>query len=234
MRSDETRIGLERTPHRALMKASGVTQSQMDKPFIGIVTSFTDLIPGHAGMRDLERFIEKGVHSGGGQAFFFGVPGVCDGIVMGHKGMHYSLPTRELIADMIESVAEGHRLDGLVLLTNCDKITPGMLMAAARLDIPCIVVTAGPMMTGRGHNGRRYSLISDTFEALARYKAGTIDEKELMACEENACPRYRFLPGNVYSKHHGCAHRDIGYEFAWLRYSPGCFRPEKEDCFYVR
>jgi dihydroxy-acid dehydratase len=216
------------------MKASGVTQSQMDKPFIGIVTSFTDLIPGHAGMRDLERFIEKGVHSGGGQAFFFGVPGVCDGIVMGHKGMHYSLPTRELIADMIESVAEGHRLDGLVLLTNCDKITPGMLMAAARLDIPCIVVTAGPMMTGRGHNGRRYSLISDTFEALARYKAGTIDEKELMACEENACPRYRFLPGNVYSKHHGCAHRDIGYEFAWLRYSPGCFRPEKEDCFYVR
>lgn len=188
MRSDETRIGLERTPHRALMKASGVTQSQMDKPFIGIVTSFTDLIPGHAGMRDLERFIEKGVHSGGGQAFFFGVPGVCDGIVMGHKGMHYSLPTRELIADMIESVAEGHRLDGLVLLTNCDKITPGMLMAAARLDIPCIVVTAGPMMTGRGHNGRRYSLISDTFEALARYKAGTIDEKELMACEENACP----------------------------------------------
>jgi len=188
MRSDETKNGLERTPHRALMKASGVTQSQMDKPFIGIVTSFTDLIPGHAGMRDLERFIEKGVHSGGGQAFFFGVPGVCDGIVMGHKGMHYSLPTRELIADMIESVAEGHRLDGLVLLTNCDKITPGMLMAAARLDIPCIVVTAGPMMTGRGHNGRRYSLISDTFEALARYKAGTIDEKELMACEENACP----------------------------------------------
>jgi dihydroxy-acid dehydratase len=107
---------------------------------------------------------------------------------MGHKGMHYSLPTRELIADMIESVAEAHRLDGLVLLTNCDKITPGMLMAAARLDIPCIVVTAGPMMTGTGRQGRRFSFVTDTFEAMARYKAGVIDEKELMQCEEHACP----------------------------------------------
>ena len=137
----------------------------MNKPFIGVATSFTDLIPGHVGMRDLERFIEKGVHSGGGYSFFFGIPGVCDGIAMGHKGMHYSLPTRELIADMVESVAEAHRLDGLVLLTNCDKITPGMLMAAARLDIPCIVVTAGPMMSGRGQAGRKYSFVPDTFEA---------------------------------------------------------------------
>ncbi|HPX62328.1 MAG TPA: dihydroxy-acid dehydratase, partial [Deltaproteobacteria bacterium] len=158
------------------------------KPFIGIATSFSDLIPGHTGMRDLERFIEKGVHSGGGQSFFFGIPGVCDGIAMGHKGMHYSLPTRELIADMVESVAEAHRLDGLVLLTNCDKITPGMLMAAARLNIPAIVVTAGPMMSGRGVSGRKYSFVTDTFEAMARYKAGVISDKELQMCEENACP----------------------------------------------
>ena len=153
MRSDMIKKGLERTPHRALIKGTGVPESQMDKPFIGVATSFTDLIPGHVGMRDLERFIEKGVHTGGGHAFFFGIPGVCDGIAMGHKGMHYSLPTRELIADMVESVAEAHRLDGLVLLTNCDKITPGMLMAAARLDIPCIVVTAGPMLSGSGEGG---------------------------------------------------------------------------------
>jgi dihydroxy-acid dehydratase len=188
MRSDTITQGLERTPHRALLKGTGLPQSEMGKPFIGIATSFTDLIPGHVGMRDLERFIEKGVHTGGGYSFFFGIPGVCDGISMGHKGMHYSLPTRDLIADMVESVAEAHRLDGLVLLTNCDKITPGMLMAAARLDIPCIVVTAGPMMSGRGDAGRKYSFVSDTFEAMARYKAGVIDDKELARCEENACP----------------------------------------------
>ncbi|HJV34113.1 dihydroxy-acid dehydratase [Geomonas sp.] len=188
MRSDTITQGLERTPHRALLKGTGLPQSEMGKPFIGIATSFTDLIPGHVGMRDLERFIEKGVHTGGGYSFFFGIPGVCDGISMGHKGMHYSLPTRELIADMVESVAEAHRLDGLVLLTNCDKITPGMLMAAARLDIPCIVVTAGPMMSGRGDAGRKYSFVTDTFEAMARYKAGVIDDAELARCEENACP----------------------------------------------
>ena len=188
MRSDMIKKGLERTPHRALIKGTGVPQSEMEKPFIGVATSFTDLIPGHVGMRDLERFIEKGVHTGGGYAFFFGIPGVCDGIAMGHKGMHYSLPTRELIADMVESVAEAHRLDGLVLLTNCDKITPGMLMAAARLDIPCIVVTAGPMMSGRGEAGRKFSFVTDTFEAMARYKAGVIDAKELQVCEDNACP----------------------------------------------
>ncbi|HBA71362.1 MAG: dihydroxy-acid dehydratase [Geobacteraceae bacterium GWC2_55_20] len=188
MRSDTITKGLERTPHRALLKGTGVPQSQMDKPFIGVATSFTDLIPGHVGMRDLERFIEKGVHTGGGHSFFFGIPGVCDGMAMGHKGMHYSLPTRELIADMVESVAEAHRLDGLVLLTNCDKITPGMLMAAARLDIPCIVVTAGPMMSGRGQSGRQFSFVSDTFEAMARYKAGVISDKELQVCEDNACP----------------------------------------------
>ena len=180
--------GLERTPHRALLMGTGLPRNAMGRSFIGIATSFTDLIPGHVGMRDLERSIEKGVHSGGGHAFFFGIPGVCDGIAMGHRGMHYSLPTRELIADMVESVAEAHRLDGLVLLTNCDKITPGMLMAAARLDIPCIVVTAGPMLAGRGREGRQYSFVTDTFEAMARFNAGTISAEELQVCEEKACP----------------------------------------------
>ena len=180
--------GLERTPHRALLLGTGLPRNAMGRSFIGIATSFTDLIPGHVGMRDLERSIEKGVHSGGGHAFLFGIPGVCDGIAMGHRGMHYSLPTRELIADMVESVAEAHRLDGLVLLTNCDKITPGMLMAAARLDIPCIVVTAGPMLAGRGREGRQYSFVTDTFEAMARFNAGTMTAEELLVCEEKACP----------------------------------------------
>ena len=123
-------------PHRALYCAAGVPQAAMGKPFIGLATSFTDLVPGHVGMRVLERAVENGVHAGGGYPFLFGVPAVCDGIAMGHRGMHYSLPLREIVADLVESVAEAHALDGLVLLTNCDKITPGMLMAAARLDIP--------------------------------------------------------------------------------------------------
>ncbi|MFQ5354851.1 MAG: dihydroxy-acid dehydratase, partial [Thermodesulfobacteriota bacterium] len=186
-RSNRIKKGLERVPHRALMYATGVPKKEMKKPFIGLASSFTDLIPGHIGMRDLERFIEKGIHTGGGYPFIFGLPGVCDGISMGHRGMHYSLPIRELIADMIESVAEGHALDGLVFLTNCDKISPGMLMAAARLNIPSIVVSAGPMMTGR-YRGKKLSLIRNTFEAMGRYKNGEISAEELNACEMGACP----------------------------------------------
>jgi dihydroxy-acid dehydratase len=162
-------------------------RAELGKPMVGIASSFTDLIAGHVGMRDLERFAEKGVHAGGGYPFVFGVPGICDGIAMGHRGMHYSLPSRELIADMVESVAEAHSLDALVLLTNCDKITPGMLMAAARLDIPCIVVTAGPMLSGR-LKGRRLSFVRDTFEAMARHRKGDISADELAACESEACP----------------------------------------------
>ncbi|MBE7415213.1 MAG: dihydroxy-acid dehydratase [Deltaproteobacteria bacterium] len=186
-RSDRVKKGLDRVPSRALLYATGIPTGEMKKPFIGVATSFSDLIPGHIGMRDLERFIEKGVHTGGGYPMFFGLPGICDGIAMGHRGMHYSLPSRELIADTIESVAEAHAFDGLILLTNCDKITPGMLMGAARLDIPSIVVTAGPMLTGR-YRGRKTSFIRNTFEAMGRFRAGEITKEELNACETGACP----------------------------------------------
>ncbi|MFW5915465.1 MAG: dihydroxy-acid dehydratase, partial [Planctomycetota bacterium] len=149
MRSDTATAGVERAPSRALLYATGqYTPRDRGKPMIGIASSYSDLIPGHSGMRPLERAIERGVAAGGGASFLFGVPGICDGIAMGHRGMHYSLPSRELIADTIETVAEAHRLDGLVLLTNCDKITPGMLMGIARIDIPGIVVTGGPMLSG--------------------------------------------------------------------------------------
>ncbi|MFZ2197934.1 MAG: dihydroxy-acid dehydratase, partial [Thermodesulfovibrionales bacterium] len=187
MRSKIIKEGIERVPHRALLYATGMPKSEMGKPFIGVATSFTDLIPGHIGMRDLERFIEKGVHAGGGYPFFFGIPGICDGIAMGHSGMHYSLASRELIADMVETVAEAHQLDGLVLLTNCDKITPGMLMAAGRLNIPSIVVTAGPMFSGH-YKGRRLNLTSDTFEAIGKFKKGLIKKEELDTLEMCACP----------------------------------------------
>jgi len=187
MRSDKIKKGLERAPHRALLYATGISKEQMDKPFIGVATSFSDVVPGHIEMRTLERFIEKGVHSGGGNSFLFGVPGICDGIAMGHEGMNYSLPSRELIADIIESMAMAHAFDGLVLLTNCDKITPGMLMGAARTDTPSIVVTAGPMLSGR-YKGRKLSLVRDTFEALAKCQAGELPEGEVYALEECACP----------------------------------------------
>jgi len=187
LKSDNIKSGTDRAPHRALLHALGVSKSQLKKPFIAIASSFTDLVPGHAGMRDLERAIEKGIHSGGGQAFIFGVPAICDGIAMGHEGMKYSLPSRDLIADCVESVAMANAVDGIVLLTNCDKITPGMLMAAARLDIPAIVVTAGPMADGYCQ-GKTLTLISGAFEAVGQYKAGLISAEELEMYEQNACP----------------------------------------------
>ena len=187
MRSDRIKKGLQRLPHRALLHATGITTEQMDKPFIAIASSFTDIVPGHIHMRRLERAIEKGIYSAGGVSFIFGVLAICDGIAMGHKGMHYSLPSRELIADSVETFMEAHSLDGVVLLTACDKITPGMLMAAARLDLPCIVVTAGPMLSGRLH-GKRLSLVRDTFEAVGRAQAGLIEEDEVLALKMEACP----------------------------------------------
>jgi dihydroxy-acid dehydratase len=187
MRSDQIKDGIERMPNRALIHTTGVTKQQMRKPFIGVCTSFTDLIPGHIGMRSLERKIEWGVNAGGGVPFIFSVPGICDGIAMGHSGMHYSLPSRDLIADMIESIMEAHQLDGVVLLTNCDKITPGMIMAACRLDVPAIVVTAGAMFSGH-HAGRRLSLVRDTFEAVGLCKSGKMSEDEAQSLEMEACP----------------------------------------------
>ena len=187
MRSDQIKQGIERMPNRALLYGTGVTAEQMSKPFIGVCSSFTDLIPGHVGMRALERKIEWGVCAGGGVPFLFGVPGICDGIAMGHSGMHYSLPSRELIADIVESIVQAHQLDGLVLLTNCDKITPGMLMAACRLDVPSIVVTAGPMRSGQLH-GKRLALVRNTFEAVGLQQAGKMSEAEAAEMECEACP----------------------------------------------
>jgi dihydroxy-acid dehydratase len=187
MRSDQVKKGLERTPHRALLYATGICEPDLDKPFIGVATSFTDIVPGHTGMHAQERAIENGVHAGGGRPFLFGVPAICDGIAMGHAGMKYSLPSRELIADIIETMAEAHRFDGLVLLTNCDKITPGMIMGLARVDIPGIVVTAGPMLSGR-HEMRRLSFVRDSYEPVGRVQAGSMTPEEATELEKRACP----------------------------------------------
>ncbi|UCD14970.1 MAG: dihydroxy-acid dehydratase, partial [Candidatus Omnitrophota bacterium] len=187
MRSDNIKKGIERMPNRALLYGTGLHPSHIKRPFIGIASSFTDIIPGHINMRSLERYIERGVENGGGTPFIFGVPGICDGIAMGHPGMRYSLPSRELIADTVETIACAHCLDGLVLLTNCDKITPGMIMGALRINIPVIVVTSGPMLSGR-FGKKRLSLVRDTFEAVGRFRAGKIKEKERQILEIESCP----------------------------------------------
>ncbi len=215
MISDDVKKGIEKSPHRALLMACGMPRTQMDKPFIGIVSSFTDLIPGHIGMRDLERFIEKGVHTEGGYAFIFSVPGICDGIAMGHSGMKYSLPSRELIADILECVVSAHKLDGLVFLTNCDKITPGMLMASMRLNIPSIFVTAGPMLAGY-FKGERLSLVSGTFEAVGRFKKGELSEEEFYGYEANACPGVGSCQGLYTANTMACLTETLGMSL------PGC------------
>ena len=188
MKSDNIKTGIAKTPHRGLLMASGVSRKNMKAPFIGIASSFSDLVPGHIGMRDLERQIEKGIHSAGGQAFIFGVPAICDGIAMGHNGMRYSLPSRDLIADCVESVASAHQLDGVVLLSNCDKITPGMLIGALRLNIPCLIVTAGPMLDGECREFHKLTMVTGSFEAVGKFRNGEITEEELLALEEETCP----------------------------------------------
>jgi len=196
-------------PSRSLLHATGISKEEMGKPFIGLASSFTDLVPGHVDMRQLERAIEKGIHAGGGVAFTFGVPAICDGIAMGHLGMHYSLPSRELIADEIETMAQAHQLDGLVLLTACDKITPGMLMAAARLNLPTILVTAGPMLCG-WHKMNRLDLVHDTFEAEAAYQQGKINKKELDQLVLNACPGAGACSGLFTANTMACATEALG------------------------
>jgi dihydroxy-acid dehydratase len=215
MRSDKIKKGLERVPHRALLHATGLSRKDLERPFIGVATSFTDLIPGHIGMRDLERFIERGICYGGGVPFFFGVPGICDGIAMGHLGMCYPLALREIVADTIETVCNAHSLDGIVCLTNCDKITPGMLMGVTRLNIPAIIVTAGPMLSGR-YQQKKLAFVHDTYEALARAKKGEISAQELICLEMEACPGAGSCQGLYTANTMACITETLGMSL------PGC------------
>ncbi|MFH2034438.1 MAG: dihydroxy-acid dehydratase [Candidatus Margulisiibacteriota bacterium] len=206
MRSDNLK---KKAPIRALLHATGVSKGQMEKPFIGIATSFGDIVPGHVDLRALERAVEKGICAGGGTPFMFGLPAICDGIAMGHKGMYYSLPSRELIADVVESMVEAHQLDGVVLLTACDKITPGMLMATARLNVPSIVVTAGPMLAGNYQN-RKLDLVHDTFEAEAAFKQGKINKTDFDNLILRACPGCGSCAGLFTANTMACATEALG------------------------
>lgn len=186
MRSDIAKQGKERAPHRSLLKAMGYTAEEIRGPWIGIVNSQNEIIPGHVHLNEIAKAVKTGVQRAGGTPFEFPVIGICDGIAMGHTGMHYSLASRELIADSIETMAMAHQFDALVMVTNCDKIVPGMLMAAARLNIPTVVVSGGPMLAGR-KNGKAISL-SNVFEAVGAVQAGKIPQDELKDYEDHACP----------------------------------------------
>lgn len=193
MRSDIVKKGSTKAAHRALFYAMGFTPEDLEKPLIGIVNAFNEIIPGHGHLKDLAQAAKLGVSAAGGTPIEVPAIGVCDGIAMGHKGMNFSLPSRELIADSIEAIAQAHALDGLVLIPNCDKIVPGMLMAAARINIPCIVVSGGPMLAGR-YQGKSIS-VSQMFEAAGQYECGKISAAELAMMEQSACPGYGSCAG---------------------------------------
>ena len=187
MRSDDVKKGVERTPHRSLFKAMGYTDEELERPLVGVVNTFNELCPGHAHLSSLTNAVKTGITFAGGTAFEFGTIGICDGIAMGHAGMKYSLPSREVIADSIEVMVEAHRLDAFAIVASCDKIVPGSLMAIARIDIPSIVVTGGPMMPG-SFKGESIDLVKGAFEGVGRYKAGEITLEELKAIENRSCP----------------------------------------------
>jgi len=187
MRSDQIKRGVERAPHRSLLKAVGVTDADMDKPFIAIVNSYTDVVPGHVHLHRFGQIVKEAVRAAGGVPFEFNTIGVDDGIAMGHSGMHFSLPSRELIADAVETMLEAHCFDGMVCIPNCDKIVPGMAMAAMRVNIPTIFVSGGPMAAGKTPDGQVVDLIS-VFEGVGAYQSGKIDAARLKIIEDHACP----------------------------------------------
>jgi dihydroxy-acid dehydratase len=187
MRSNQMKSGVERAGHRALLKATGLTDADMKKPFIAVVNSYVDIIPGHVHLQSFARLIKDAIRAAGGVPFEFNTIGVDDGIAMGHAGMKFSLPSRELIADCVETMVEAHPFDGMVCIPNCDKIVPGMLMAAMRVNIPAIFISGGAMPAGRLPDGQAVDLIS-VFEAVGAYQAGKIDSARLKLLEDNACP----------------------------------------------
>ena len=209
MRSDRIKKGFERAPHRSLLKATGVRDDDMRKPFIAIVNSYVDIIPGHVHLQEFGKVVKQAVREAGGVPFEFNTIGVDDGIAMGHIGMNFSLPSRELIADSVETMIMAHAFDGMICIPNCDKIVPGMLMGAMRVDIPTIFVSGGPMAAGKTPDGRTVDLIS-VFEGVGAYKAGTIDEVELKTLEDYGCPSCGSCSGMFTANSMNCLMEALG------------------------
>ncbi|MFA5449461.1 MAG: dihydroxy-acid dehydratase [Clostridia bacterium] len=209
MKSDNIKLGAEKAPQRSLLKASGLTQNEIDRPVIGIVNSFNEIVPGHIHLNTIARAVKDGVLAAGGTPLEFNTIGVCDGIAMGHEGMKYSLCTREIIADSIECMAMAHCFDGLVFIPNCDKVVPGMLLAAVRLNRPSIFISGGPMLSICDEGGDNLDFNS-IYEALGAYKAGKIDGEELTRIEDNACPTCGSCSGMFTANSMNCLTEAIG------------------------
>ena len=210
MRSDQIKLGFERAPHRGLLRATGVVgEKDFSKPFIAVCNSYVDVVPGHVHLQAFGKFVKEAIRAAGGVPFEFNTIGVDDGIAMGHIGMKYSLPSRELIADCVETMIEAHRFDGMVCIPNCDKIVPGMLLAAMRLDIPTIFVSGGPMKAGQTADGRSVDLIS-IFEGVGAYQAGKITESELTELEQVACPTCGSCSGMFTANSMNCLMEALG------------------------
>ncbi len=209
MLSDIVKKGFERAPHRSLLKACGIKDEDMGKPFIAIANSYVDIIPGHVHLDEVGKFVKQAVRDAGGVPFIFNTIGICDGVAMGHTGMKYSLSSREVIADSVESMLRAHCFDGMICIPNCDKIIPGMLMAAMRVNIPTIFVSGGPMLAGKTPSGKVVDLIS-VFEGVAEYNKGQITESELKELEDNGCPTCGSCSGMFTANSMNCLCEAIG------------------------
>jgi dihydroxy-acid dehydratase len=209
MQSSTIKEGFTHAPHRALLRACGVSEEDINKPFIGVANSFTEVVPGHAHLDKVAKVVKKAIRAAGGVPFEFNTIAVCDGIAMGHTGMKYSLASREIVADAVETMVRAHRFDGLVCIPNCDKIIPGMLMAAVRLNIPTIFVSGGPMAAGKDHDGQVVDLIS-IFEGVAAFKTGKIDDQRLKELECAGCPTVGSCSGMFTANSMNCLCEAIG------------------------
>ncbi|KKK88371.1 hypothetical protein LCGC14_2743830, partial [marine sediment metagenome] len=209
MRSDTVKKGFQRAPHRSLLRACGLGDADIDRPFIGIANSFCEIVPGHVHLNRVGRIVKQAVSRAGGTAFEFNTIAVCDGIAMGHTGMKYSLASREIIADSVETMVRAHCFDGLVCIPNCDKIIPGMLMAAARLNVPTIFVSGGPMKAGKTGDGKTVDLIS-IFEGVAEFNAGRIDQAQLKELERTGCPAQGSCSGMFTANSMNCLCEAVG------------------------
>ncbi len=209
MKSDKIKSGFERAPHRSLLKACGLKDEDFTKPFIGVCNSFVEIIPGHVHLQEFGRIAREEIRKAGGVPFEFNMIGICDGVAMGHMGMKYSLPSRELIADSLETMVQAHQFDGLVCIPNCDKIIPGMIMGALRVNIPTLFVSGGPMMAGRTPSGQTVDLIS-VFEGVGAYKAEKISETDLKELEDYGCPTCGSCSGMFTANSMNCLMEAIG------------------------
>ncbi|HAM32053.1 MAG: dihydroxy-acid dehydratase [Deltaproteobacteria bacterium GWB2_65_81] len=229
MRSDTIKKGFERAPHRSLLKAVGVTDADMGKPFIAVCNSFVEIVPGHVHLNRVGRYVKECVREAGGVAFEFNTIGVDDGIAMGHRGMLYSLPSREIIADSVETMLKAHCFDGMICIPNCDKIVPGMLMAAMRCNIPTVFVSGGPMKAGKTRDGRTIDLIS-VFEGVAAHRLGNLSDEGLKELEDHGCPTCGCCSGMFTANSMNCLCEALGMSLPGSGSVPAV--DTKRDDFY--